>query len=225
MTQARGERSFLRHHGLTLVLLALFLGAAIGQVGTGYRDDRGERIERGEPAIDLLHYLGSGHCLEAFGENWESEFLQMCAFVYLTVFLFQRGSPESKDPDAEEAVDQDPRSAPVGPDTPWPVRRGGWVLALYEHSLGLACALLFLLSFAAHAWGGMHLYNRERLVHHAATTDFFGYLGSARFWFESLQNWQSEFLSIAAMVYLSVYLRERGSPESKAVAAPYRAHR
>ena len=154
-------------------------------------------------------------------ENWESEFLQMGAYVLFTVFLFQRGSSESKSPDEEEAVDRDPRLESDKRQAPWPVRRGGWVLRLYEHSLGIAFAFLFLMSFTLHAVGGAEAYNEERSLHGAAPIGTLDYVVSSRFWFESFQNWQSEFLAIWSMVVLSIFLRQRGSPESKRVAAPH----
>jgi hypothetical protein len=170
--------------------------------------------------VGFAHYLASPHFLEAVFENWESEFLQMAAYVILTIFLFQRGSSESKDPDHREAVDEDPRTS-TSPDVPAVVRRGGWRLALYEHSLSIALVLLFAVSFVGHAWAGLAHYNEDRLAHGDAAVGLAAYVGSARFWFESLQNWQSEFLAVLSIVVLSIFLRQRGSPESKPVAAPH----
>ena len=155
-------------------------------------------------------------------ENWESEFLQMFAFVVLTAFLFQKGSSESKDPDKEEPVDRDPRKSGNKKDAPWPVRAGGLVLVLYEYSLSLAFLLLFLMSFFLHAVGGAAEYNKSQVehgIHEQLST--FGYMTTSQFWFESLQNWQSEFLAVLAMVVLSIFLRQRGSPESKPVDSPH----
>jgi hypothetical protein len=141
----------------------------------------------------------------------------------LTVYLFQKGSSESKDPDEEEAVDRDPRLSKDKPDAPWPVRRGGLVLKLYENSLALAFLLLFLGSFLLHAVGGAREYNQDQLEHGQGgqALSAFEYMGTSQFWFESLQNWQSEFLAIWAMVVFSIWLRQRGSPESKPVDAPH----
>lgn len=212
-----------RRNGLSIVFGALFLLLLAGQVLTGERQFNEERELHGEPPLPLSVYLGSGHFLEATAENWESEFLQMAAYVFLTVWLFQRGSAESKSPDEPEEVDRDPRLADGKrlADAPWPVKRGGWVLRVYEHSLSLAFLLLFLLAFAAHAWGGLRLHNDEALAHGQAPQTLAHYLASSQFWFESLQNWQSEFLAILGMVVLSIFLRERGSPESKPVDAPH----
>jgi hypothetical protein len=143
-------------------------------------------------------------------------------FVALSAFLYQRGSAESKDPYKEEESDRKPQEAPPDSDVPWPVRRGGWVLKVYEHSLSLAFLLLFLVSLILHAAGGVREYNEEQAEHgnhnRITTTQ---YLGTSRFWFESFQNWQSEFLAVSAMVLFSIFLRQRGSPESKPVDAPH----
>jgi hypothetical protein len=155
-------------------------------------------------------------------ENWESEFFQMGWYVLLTVFLFQKGSSESKKPDEKEPVDRDPRQSKNKKDAPWPVRKGGFVLKLYENSLSLAFLLLFLLSFFLHALGGARVYNEEQAQHGGElVSSTWQYMGTSRFWFESFQNWQSEFLAIFAMVVLSIWLRQKGSPESKPVDAPH----
>jgi hypothetical protein len=145
----------------------------------------------------------------------------MAAYVMLTVFLYQRGSSESKDPDKEEEVDRDPRLSKDKRDAPGPVRAGGLALKLYENSLFIAFALLFLISFALHAVGGVEEYNSEQQAHGRPAVTVWQYLAGSRFWFESFQNWQSEFLSVAAIVVLSIWLRQRGSPESKPVDAPH----
>ncbi len=218
-------RRFFRHHGLTIVLMTLFLGSLIGQIVSGYCEHAKDQQEHGNSVPTWMGYLATGHFLEALAENLESEFLQMGAFVYLTVFLYQKGSPESKDPDGgDDPVDEDPALHTSDPQAPSPVRRGGWRMRLYGQSLGLAFAVLFVGSFIVHAFAGHRSYVDELIAHHQDPVSVGGYLASSRFWFESFQNWQSEFLSIAAMVYLSVYLRQRGSTESKPVAAPHHAH-
>jgi hypothetical protein len=138
----------------------------------------------------------------------------------LTAFLYQRGSSESKQIEAAEAVDQRPEEARGDADAPWPVRRGGVALALYEHSLSLALFALFAASFVIHAAGGAADYNDEQREHGGLPVTVFGYLATSRFWFESFQNWQSEFLSVAVLVLLTIWLREQGSPQSKPVDAP-----
>ena len=218
-----GVRRFARDNGLSLVLAGFFLVLLfVGQAVTGFLANNEELRTHGRPALRFGDYLLSPHFLEATAENWESEFLQMFAFVLLTVFLFQKGSAESKKLDEPEAVDRDPRAARDRAGVPWPVRRGGLALALYEHSLSLAFLALFAASFVLHAIGGAAEYNDDRRAHgRAGDVTVAGYLATSRFWFESFQNWQSEFLAIGSMVVLSIWLRERGSPESKPVDAPH----
>jgi hypothetical protein len=213
----------LRENALSLVLIALFLLSFGGMSVVGVYNYNEDQREHGEPPITYLHYVTTGNFMEAVGENWESEFLQMFAYVLLTVFLVQKGSSESKDPNKEEAVDEDPRSKADDPSAPWPVRKGGIVLKLYENSLALAFLVLFLISMVLHALGGVAEYNAEQMAHHQQTIPLLAYVGSYRFWFESLQNWQSEFLALASMVVLTIFLRQRGSPESKPVASPHTA--
>ncbi len=216
----RPPRRFLRNNGLSLTVFALFAITVVGQALTGLHEHNADQQAHGGPPLDLPAYLASGHFIEAIAENWESEFLQMAAYVLLTVFLFQRGSSESKKLDEPEAVDRDPRTSKKKPGTPWPVRRGGFMLRIYENSLSLAFVFLFLLSFWLHVVGGTKLYSEERLEHGGSAVTAMQYLATPQFWFESLQNWQSEFLSLAAMVWFSIFLRQRGSPESKPVDAP-----
>jgi Domain of unknown function (DUF6766) len=214
-------KAWIRDRGLTLVLMSMFVLFVVGQVATGRADYNAEQQEHGKPPVTLTAYLSTGHPWEALFENWESEFLQMAAFVLLTTFLIQRGSPESRRPSVTELVDTDPRDFGHDPDAPWPVRRGGWILRLYEHSLGLAFVVLFLASWAGHAAGGFAEYAADEALHGRRRPLFLDYITSSRFWFESFQNWQSEFLAIASMVWLAVYLRQRWSPESKPVHAPH----
>ncbi len=208
------------YHGLSIALVALFLFCMIGQTWSGWYAYNEDERSHGRPAINLSTYLRSGHFGEATFENWESEFLQMAFYVLLTISLYQIGSSESKRPDALELVDLDPRDSPQKDRAPWPVRKGGFVLLVYEHSLSLAFGLLFLASFALHAITGASHYSEERIAHGGPAATLVEYASSSQFWFESFQNWQSEFLSLAAMVTFSIFLRQRGSPESKPVDAP-----
>lgn len=212
---------WIRDRGLTLLLMTMFLVFLAGQLLTGFAEYNHEQDQHGEPTVSLGGYFATGHPWEALFENWESEFLQMAVFVLLTTVLIQKGSPESRRPGATELVDADPRDFADDPDAPWPVRRGGWILRLYEHSLGLAFIVLFLISWVGHVLGGFAEYAADQAAHHQPRPVFTDYLRSARFWFESFQNWQSEFLAIASMVWLAVYLRQRWSPESKPVHAPH----
>jgi hypothetical protein len=213
--------SWLRDRSLTLAMLALFAVCTVGQIAAGWAELNDTLAAHGAAPVTLAAYVASGHLWEALFENWESEFLQMSAFVVLSAYLLQVGSPESRRPGAHELADADPRSFRDQPDVPWPVRRGGWVLRVYEYSLGGALFMLFLVSFAGHAVAGWAEQNAELRLHGLAETSLWAYVCSSRFWFESLQNWQSEFLSVGVMVWLAVYLRQRGSPESKPVHAPH----
>ena len=210
-------RRFLRDNGLSLVLLALFVLFLGGQVAAGHHTFNADRREHGERPVSLSAYLRSSHFAEATTENWESEFLQMAAYVWLTAFLFQRGSAESNDPDAEEASKPpaDPRRVP------WPARRGGIARKLYARSLSLAFALLFAVSFSLHAVAGAAHYSAEQRAHGGEPVGTWDYLNTSQFWFESFQNWQSEFLAILSMIVLSIFLRQEGSPESKDVESPH----
>ncbi|HEX9944191.1 MAG TPA: DUF6766 family protein [Thermoanaerobaculia bacterium] len=215
-------RRFLRENGLSLVLFWLFFVAFfVGQSIAGHRESNSERQEHGQAPVSYGEYLREHDFWEATMENWESEFFQMFIYVVLTVFLYQKGSSESKKPDEPNEVDRDPRKSKNKKDAPWPVRKGGFVLKLYENSLGLAFLLLFLFSFLMHGVSGMGKYNEELALHGQPTLSLGEYMTSSRFWFESFQNWQSEFLAIWAMVVFSIWLRQRGSPESKPVDAPH----
>ena len=214
-------RRILRDNGLSLALAACFLISLLGESVAGQHRYNDDQREHGGAPIGYAAYLTSADFVSATMENWESEFLQMAVYVYFTIFLFQRGSAESKDPDGRAEVDRDPRGSAHRRDAPGPVRRGGWVLALYEHSLGLAFTLLFLVTFAAHAAGSLAELNREQREHGQPPVAWGEFLRGSHLWFESFQNWQSEFLAIGAMVVLSIFLRQRGSPESKPVDAPH----
>jgi hypothetical protein len=187
----------------------------------GQRQYHEDREVHGHPRLSYAQYLCTGHCLEAFAENWESEFLQMGLYVLLTAFLRQKGSPESKPLAGEEAVDRDPRQVAPPPDAPWPARRGGIMLTLYSHSLTLVLLLLFAGCIGLHAVGGAWEYCAEQVAHGGAPVSVVAYLGTASFWFESCQNWPSEFLSLAVMIVLSGFLRQRGSPASKPAHHPH----
>src|SRR6266540_5005968 len=213
-------RRRLRDNGLSLMALGTFLVLLFFQSITGWRVSNADAAEHRQPTQSYGRYLRSGHFAEATFENWESEFLQMGAYVLFTAFLLQKGSPESKKPEGDEA-DADPRRARNDPAAPGPVRQGGLVLKLYSHSLSLALLLLFLLSWLGHALGGHAEYNQQQLEHGAQPISLWQFITSSPFWFQSLQNWQSEFLAVAALAVLGIFLRERGSPESKPVAAPH----
>ncbi|MBA3334406.1 MAG: hypothetical protein H0T08_02225 [Acidobacteria bacterium] len=214
------KRTF-HENGLSIVLFVLFFLSLVGQYFTGYSEYNEERRAHGENAVSYTQYFGEGHFIEAVFENWESEFLQMGAYVLLTVFLFQKGSSESKTPGTTERIDIIVEDSKKDKNMPYPVRRGGLILKLYEYSLSIALFLLFLMSFVLHAVGGAKDYNIQQIQHNEPTVSTLEYMSGSRFWFESFQNWQSEFLSIGLMVVLSIYLRQKGSPESKPVDSPH----
>jgi hypothetical protein len=216
--------NWLKERSLTLVLMLFFSIFTAGQLIAGWKAHNEEREQHGESSLSISGYLNSGHPWEALFENWESEFLQMGIFIVFTTLLYQRGSPESRRLGVIELVDADPRRFADEPGAPWPVRRGGLVLWLYERSLGIAFGVLFLLSWVGHAISGWRLERGDLVAHGHPPEPLRDYLVSPSFWFESFQNWQSEFLAIAAMVWLSVYLRQRGSPESKPVHAAHDDH-
>jgi hypothetical protein len=213
-TKNKSHHSFFKKNGLLIVFTCLMLVTLGGQAYTGWRENNEARVEKQLPKQSIHEYLQSGHFIQATFENWESEFLQMGLYVFLTVFLYQQGSAESKSLDEAEEVDRKPKNYS---QAPWPVKKGGWYLKVYQNSLSLIFLLLFLVSFFAHAYGTMKDINEE--THKSLT--LWQTLAENRFWFESLQNWQSEFLSVAAIVFFSIYLRQQGSPESKPVDAPH----
>lgn len=214
-------RKWAKEHGLLLANLALFLVFFGGMILSGAASYSEDQQAHGEPAVTVVQFLGSGEFLEATFENWESEFLQMAMYVVLTIFLFQKGSSESKPLDKKAPQDEDPRHAAIRKATPWPVKRGGIALGFYKHSLSILLFVLFLASFTMHGVGGAEAYSEDQQSHGQPAVTFLQYLGTSRFWFESFQNWQSEFLAVAVLVGASVYLREKGSPESKPVAEPH----
>ena len=210
------DSSFWRRNGLSIVVMVFMLGSLVGQAITGHDVHNQELSELGGSRLSLREYLASGHFVSATFENWESEFLQMGMYVLLTVVLRQKGSAESRPmSEAEEHERIEP-----GP-TPWPVRAGGLWKTLYGHSLAICFGLLFALSFALHLGGSWRRELSERLLKGEPPLALADYLADSRFWFESFQNWQSEFLAVAALVVLSIWLRQKDSPQSKPLQAPH----
>lgn len=212
-----------RNNNLSIVLVLLFCLCVVGHAISGWKTYNQEQEEHGQSAVTLGQFLKTSEFGETIFENWESEFLQMAGFVILSAFLVQRGSAESKKPPDEAGEDEDEEQHLRSKGTaPWPVRKGGLWLALYNHSLSLALGLMFVGSFIIHLIGGHAVENEALSNHGEAQIDIFEFLGSPTFWFQSFQNWQSEFLSIGVLVVLTIFLRERGSPQSKPVDAPHR---
>ena len=210
---------WIKYNSLSLVFFILFVFAIIGQAVTGLKQHNQEMEDEGGQTVTMSQYLQSGHFLQTTFENWESEFLQMALFLILTMFLYQKGSSESKDPDKEkEEVDREPD--PNRKDAPYPVKKGGFLLSIYKHSLCYTLSLLFIISFLLHWYGSLKDYNEGQLLKGKPQESAVEYLSNSRFWFESFQNWESEFISIFAIVIFSIFLREKGSPQSKPVDAP-----
>jgi len=212
------QYSFFYRNGLSIVFILLMVSSLAGQFYTGWQEKNKELQEKGKSMLKASEYVNSGHFIQATFENWESEFLQMALYVLLTVSLRQKGSSESKKLSGTEEVDRLPHAHPRAP---WPVRKGGLWLKIYSHSLSLAFAFLFLASFTLHFYGSLKDQNEENLEKGKPVQHWAEYAVEPRFWFESFQNWQSEFLSVASIVLLSIWLRQKGSSESKPVDAPF----
>lgn len=218
MAVSQKPHRFFYRNSLSIVFLLIFLLTLLGQAVTGWKEHNQELQEENAPSLKFSAYLQSGHFISATFENFESEFLQMALYVLLTIRLRQIGSAESKSLDEKEEVDREPVASP---DAPWPVRKGGWILTLYRNSLGIAFFILFFFSWGMHLFGSWKDYNVSQLLSDKPAVTIGSFLGEPRFWFETFQNWQSEFLSVFAIVFLTIYLRQQGSPESKPVDAPH----
>jgi hypothetical protein len=211
--------TFLGRNALTLAFLALMLLSLVGHALAGWHANNEERLLHGAAAETFAAYLGDGHFLGTLFENWESEFLQMGLFVLLTAVLRQRGAAESRPLDPADEPPADP--VPYG-RRPWPARTGGLARKVYEHSLSGALLLMFVGSFFAHLYYSWKQHAAEQLQHgRPAAASMWEHLAASEFWFESFQNWQSEFLAVVALVVLSIFLREKDSTESKHVDDPH----
>jgi hypothetical protein len=216
-------RRILRDNGLSIVFGLLFLGALAGQAIAGHVDMNNRQIAAGAEPTSFTSYLASSDFVTNVAENWQSEYLQFFLFIFATVWLIQRGSPESKTPDeiGPESDEKQQLGEHTHPQSPEWAKVGGWRTAVFSRSLGLVMAGLFVLSWLAQSVGGVVTYNSDQLSNQEDPVSWLEYLGSADFWNRTLQNWQSEFLAIGSMVVLSIYLRQRGSPESKPVGSPH----
>lgn len=212
-------KEFIKNNSLSLSFFILFIITLGAQIHFGHQEYNKELLEDGGSIVSFWEYLGSGHFIESTFENWESEFLQMALFVWFTIFLKEKGSSESKGFDGKEPVDREPD--PRRKNAPWPVKKGGWVLKLYQNSLTIALFILFIFSFLAHFYGSLKDQNTQNKLKGEPMETASEYIKDSRFWFESFQNYQSEFLSIFAIIVLSIYLRQKGSSQSKPVDAPH----
>lgn len=211
---------WLADNALSVAMFGAFAVFIVLQSVFGWQVRNDELAEYGRAADSYWNYLTTGHFAEAVFENWESEFLQMGAYVLLTAYLVQRGSAESKPPDEKDRPDDDPSRA-TG-ESPRPSRRRGLAQLLYRNSLGIVLFGFFALSFLSHLIGGTAEYNEQQALRGRPPVGIMEFLGSSDFWFQSMQNWQSEFLAVGALIVLSIFLRQHGSPESKPVTAPHR---
>ena len=216
-------RKWLADQSLTVCFLAIFLLSLVGQSVAGFAAFNQEQRSHDEPPISYGRYLVSSDFGGNVMENWQSEFLQFTLIIVATVWLTQRGSTESKKP--EEAGPESDADARVGEHAPadapaWAKLRG-WRLRVYENSLGLAMLGIFLGAWFVQSLANRVQFNDEQAAHGEAAVSWFAYLREADFWNRTLQNWQSEFLAVATMAAFSIYLRQRGSPESKPVGAPH----
>ncbi|CAA7392508.1 DUF6766 family protein [Chryseobacterium fistulae] len=212
------KNTFLSRNSLSIVLLTLMFICLIGQFFTGWKTENNQLKQEGQPLLNSWEYIQSGHFIQATFENWESEFLQMMLYILLTIFLRQKGSSESKPLEGEEEVDKEPTPHS---NAPWPVRKGGLWVKIYKHSLSIAFGILFLSCFVLHFYGSLKDFNKEQISKNLSPASAEQYITNSRFWFESFQNWQSEFLAVSSIVILSIWLREKGSPESKPVDMPH----
>jgi hypothetical protein len=216
-------RRFLKDSGLSLFFLALFLAALIGQSLVGLANENEELVRHGQAIITYGAFVSSSAFLVDVSENWQSEFLQFFLFIFATIWLIQRGSPESKQPgDAGPGTDEDQLiGAHAVPASPRWASAGGWRQAVYSNSLLLVMGTIFLLSWFAQSVGGVAVANDENAQHGMPAETWLQYVVSPDFWNRTLQNWQSEFLAVGAMVAFAIYLRQRGSSESKPVGTPH----
>jgi hypothetical protein len=218
-------RPFLRNNSLSLVFLGLFLAALVFQSIAGLADFNEDQVRHGDPEISYGRYLVSSEYATAVMENWQSEYLQFTLYVLLTVWLVQRGSPESKEVDKTggESDEDQKVGEHAEPGSPRWARIGGVRRKLYENSLVIVMAMIWLGTWLSQSLTGVTEYNTDRLDHQEAPVSWAAYLTKPDFWEKTLQNWQSEFLAVGSMAILAVYLRQRGSPESKPVGAPHHA--
>jgi hypothetical protein len=221
----------IRNHGLSLFFLALFLAALVGQAIAGHAEYNNSEVAHAQllnqqpETLSFWRYVVSSSFGQAVMENWQSEYLQFTLFILVTVWLVQKGSPESKElhrggteTDEEQRVGEH-----AGPSSPRWARARGIRLWLYSNSLVLVMSLFFFGSWFAHSVTGWSEYNADQIEHEQPPLSWLQYIGSANFWQATLQNWQSEFLAVGSMAVLAIYLRQRGSPESKPVGAPHEA--
>jgi hypothetical protein len=210
-------------HALSLFFGVLFLGSLLGQSLLGLAEYNEEQLSHGSSPVSYLDFITSSEFIVDVAENWQSEYLQFFVFIIATIWLVQRGSTESKVP-GDDGIGTDKEQL-IGryakPDSPAWAKVGGWRQVLYSNSLLLVMGAIFALSWLAQSLAGTVVYNQEQTEHGQPTVDWVGYIASPDFWNRTLQNWQSEFLAVGSMIAFTIYLRQRGSPQSKPVGTPH----
>ena len=211
-------------HALSLFFGVLFLASLVGQSLFGLAEHNEQQASHGAPPVSYLEFIASSEVIVDVAENWQSEYLQFFVFIIATIWLVQKGSTESKQPgddgigtDKEQLIGRYARN-----NSPSWAKAGGWREVVYSNSLLLVMGAIFVLSWLAQALAGTVVYNQEQTEHGQPTVDWLGYVASPDFWNRTLQNWQSEFLAVGSMVAFTIYLRQRGSPQSKPVGTPHR---
>jgi hypothetical protein len=216
-------RSGIREHALSIFFAAIFFLALFGQSLAGLAVFNDEQQSHGASTLSYFDFVTSSDFIVDVAENWQSEYLQFFLFILATIWLVQKGSPESKKP-GDEGIDTDEAQL-VGrfakKNSPTWAKAEGWRRTLYSNSLLIVMGTIFLLSWWVQSLAGVIVYNGEQLQHGEQTVTWLAYLANADFWNRTLQNWQSEFLAVGSMVALSIYLRQRGSAESKPVGTPH----
>ena len=216
-------RRFAKEHGLSLFFLTIFLATLVGQSFAGQRDYNGEQAERGQQTLSWWHYLVTPDFGGAVMENWQSEFLQFSLFIAATIWLVQKGSNESKV--LEDAGRESDEQQKIGPHTPadgprW-AKAADFRTRIYENSLLIVMTLIFFATWFGQSLNNWRVFNDEQAMQDDARVSWGRYLLDPDFWEKTLQNWQSEFLAVGTLVVFTIYLRQRGSPESKPVGAPH----
>jgi hypothetical protein len=221
MSAEEEQYGFLRANALTLAFGGLFVATLVGQAISGTADFNAQQVVNGLEPVSLLEYVTSSSFGVDVMENWQSEYLQFFLYIFATVWLVQRGSSESKEPGQEgtETDEEQKIGRHADDDSPTWARTGGWRTAVFSRSLGMLMGALFLLTWAASSVAGWAAFNSEQLGERQDPVSWLAYLGEADFWNRSFQNWQSEMLAVGSMAVFSIYLRQRGSPESKLVGA------
>jgi hypothetical protein len=216
-------KQVLRNNSLSLFFLLIFVASLVAQGLVGHVDFNNQQIAHQDPTVSLGHYVTSSAFLVDVMENWQSEYLQFTLFIMATVWLVQRGSTDSKPVDqvGTESDEEQKVGEHAEPDSPSWAKAGGWRLAVYSNSLLVLMAAIWIGSWFAQLITGRIVYNAEQFDHSEAALNLWQYAGTSEFWNRTLQNWQSEFLAVASMIVFSIWLRQRGSPESKPVGSPH----